>query len=74
MADSMTAIVGEVDLAKRMALMQAAQKKLYDGSLIITYIGDSPRSMTDGTVMNTGFYKNGIMGYWEPANVWLKQK
>jgi ABC-type transport system substrate-binding protein len=72
--DGMTAIVSEVDLAKRMALMQASQKKLYDGSLIITYIGDSPRSMTDGTVMDTGFYKYGIMGYWEPSNVWLKKK
>ncbi len=61
-------------LTKRIALMQSWQKKLYDGSIVVTYIGDSPRSMTDGTVMDTGFYKNGIMGYWEPANCWLKKK
>ena len=72
--DTMTAIVAQPDLNKRMAQMQAAQKQLYDQSLIITYIGDSPRSMTDGTVMDTGFYKYGIGGYWEPANVWIKPK
>jgi len=71
---SMTSIIAESDLAKRMAMMQSAQKKLYDSSLIITYIGDSPRSMTDGRVMDTGFYKNGIAGYWEPANTWMKKK
>jgi peptide/nickel transport system substrate-binding protein len=70
----MAAIVSEPDTTKRLALLSSWQKKLYDGSLIVTYIGDSPRSMTDGTVMDTGFYKNGIMGYWEPANVWLKKK
>ena len=70
----MAAIISEPDLNKRMALMQSWQKQLYDQSLIVTYIGDSPRSMTDGTVMDAGFYKNGIGGYWEPANVWLKKK
>jgi peptide/nickel transport system substrate-binding protein len=72
--DGMAAIVSEPDFTKRMALMQSWQKKLYDGSLVITYIGDSPRSMTDGTVMDPGWWKNAIGGYWEPANVWLKKK
>jgi ABC-type transport system substrate-binding protein len=70
----MAAINSEPDPVKRMALMQSWQKKLYDGSLIITYIGDSPRSMTDGTVKDPGWWKNAIGGYWEPANVWLSKK
>lgn len=68
------AVIAEPNLDKRMSLMKEIQKKLYDESLVITYIGDSPRSVTDGTVMDKGFYKYGLGGYWEPANVWLKQK
>jgi peptide/nickel transport system substrate-binding protein len=68
------AVIAEPDLNKRIALMRAAQKKIYDDSLIITYVGDAPRSVTDGTVMDKGFYKNGLIGYFEPSNIWLKKK
>jgi peptide/nickel transport system substrate-binding protein len=72
--DTMAAIIAQPDVAKGMAQMATAQKQLWDGSLIITYIGDSPRSMTDGTVMDAGFYKGGVMGFWQPWSVWLKHK
>jgi ABC-type transport system substrate-binding protein len=72
--DAMAAIIAQPDVAKGMAQMAAAQKQLWDQSLIITYIGDSPRSMTDGTVMDAGFYKGGVMGFWQPWSVWLKHK
>jgi len=72
--DGMAAVISEPDTNKRMALFSSWQKKLYDETLFFFYIGDSPRSLTDGTVMDAAFYKDGIMGYWEPCNVWLKKK
>jgi len=72
--DGMAAVISEPDLSKRMALFSSWQKKLYDEALVIFYIGDSPRSLTDGTVMNANFYKDGIMGWWTPSEVWLKKK
>jgi len=72
--DGWNAVISEPNIDKRYAMMRELQKKLYDQSLIITYIGDSPRGVTDGTVMDKNFYKNGLMGYWEPWNVWLKKK
>jgi len=72
--DGWDAVISEPNIDKRYAMMRDLQKKIYDQSLIITYIGDSPRGVTDGTVMDKNFYKNGLMGYWEPWNVWLKKK
>jgi ABC-type transport system substrate-binding protein len=72
--DGMKAVIAEPDTSKRMALFSSLQKELWDGTLYIFYIGDSPRSLTDGTVMDANFYKDGIMGWWTPAICWLKQK
>lgn len=71
--DGMTDVISEPDTSKRIALFSSLQKKLYDGTLFIFYIGDSPRSLTDGTVMDANFYKDGIMGWWTPCDVWLKK-
>jgi peptide/nickel transport system substrate-binding protein len=72
--DGMKAVIAEPDTSKRMALFSSLQKELWDGTLYIFYIGDSPRSLTDGTVMEANFYKDGIMGWWTPRDCWLKQK
>jgi ABC-type transport system substrate-binding protein len=72
--DGMAKVIAEPDTSKRMALFSSLQKELYDGTLYIFYIGDSPRSLTDGTVMDANFYKDGVMGWWTPCNVWLKKK
>jgi len=73
-AEDWDAVIAEPNADKRYAMMSELLKKIYDQSLVITYIGDNPRGVTDGTIHDRGFYKNGIPNYWEPANVWMEQK
>jgi peptide/nickel transport system substrate-binding protein len=72
--DQWNKVVGTVDFNTRMSMMQAQMKQIYDQALMIPYIYDAPRYVTDGTVMNSQWDAHNINGYFDPADTWLKQK
>jgi peptide/nickel transport system substrate-binding protein len=72
--DGWNTVIGEADFNKRMTLMQALMKQVYDQALIIPYIYDAPRYVTDGTIMDMSWDARNLNGYFDANNVWLKKK
>ena len=72
--DSWNKVLGTVDFNTRMTMMQAQLKQIYDQALMIPYIYDAPRYVTDGTVMDSQWDAHNINGYFDPAGTWLKKK
>jgi ABC-type transport system substrate-binding protein len=62
------------DFTQRMAKMQSLMKQLLDDALVIPYMYDSPRYVTDNTVMDMSWDARNTNGYFDPVNVWLKKK
>ena len=72
--DNWNKIVGEIDFNKRMSMMQDVLKPVYEQALMIPYVYDAPRYVTDGTVMDLAWDSRNTNGYVDPAGVWLKKK
>jgi peptide/nickel transport system substrate-binding protein len=72
--DNWNKIVSEIDFNKRVSMMQDQLKLIYEQALIIPYIYDAPRDVTDGTVMDFDWDARNTNGYINPSGVWLKKK
>jgi peptide/nickel transport system substrate-binding protein len=72
--DGWNKMAATVDFNQRMTMMRDWLKQNYDQAYVIPYIYDSPRYVTDGTVMDMSWDARNTNGYFDPANVWLKKK
>jgi len=67
---SWQAVRSETDYDKRMAKMQALLKTVYDESLVIPWMWDSPRYVLNSKIHNLSWDAVDINGYFDPVNVW----
>jgi len=72
--DGWNAVIAEPDYNKRMTAMQTLLKQVYDQALIIPYIYDAPRYVTDGRIMDMAWDTRNLNGYFAADNVWLAPK
>jgi peptide/nickel transport system substrate-binding protein len=72
-AASWQAVRSEPDYDKRMAKMQALLKQVYDGSLVIPWMWDSPRYVLNSKIHNLSWDDVDINGYFDPINVWREK-
>jgi len=64
------AVRSEPDYNKRMTKMQALLKTVYDESLVIPWMWDSPRYVLNSKIHNLSWDDVDINGYFDPVNVW----
>jgi ABC-type transport system substrate-binding protein len=67
------AVRAEPDYDKRMTMMKALLKVVYDEALVIPWMWDSPRYVLNAKVHDLMWDAVDINGYFDPANVWKEK-
>jgi len=67
------AVTSEIDFDKRMTKMKALLKQAYEEALMVPYLEDGPRYVTDGKLMDMQWDVPGVSGGYDAANMWLKK-